>query len=185
VIEYLSGAKAVSESIGLATALVKLKTAVREHPPSKDSPQADHERHGELTEVLGRFRIDTLRVSKNLENKVRALADASTEYGLASSVSISEQLRSLEWYNFLKRSKLKSFREQCNAARRELTSLVDDATAMLICHNRMQYAAEAFKASAEVQKRLDAILFDTSVPLSQQLRIMLDTATEISAKLEE
>jgi len=185
VIEYLQGAKAISEAMGLAKALVELGTAVRDHPPTSNSNEAEQKQHGAMTEMLGRLRIEALRVSKNLADKVRALADAVNDYGLSPTLSISAQLDQLGWYNFLRRSRLKSFREQCNSARRELSSLIDDATAMLICHGRTQLASEAFKASTALQKRLDDMLWDSSVTIRHQLRIMLDTATEIAAKLEE
>jgi hypothetical protein len=112
------------------------------------------------------------------------LADRLPEYGLSPSLSIDQQIGDLSWYNFVTRARLKAIREECQSIRRELTSFIDDATAMLICQNQQQIASEAFKAGLAAKRQLDTILLDQTVSIKALILAMLDTATRVTAELE-
>jgi hypothetical protein len=185
VVELTQITKAVAEALGLATAFVKLGTAVKERPPT-DTPDSEKDQasRGRVRQELATLRSQTISVCREMTEKIQLLFETSQSFGLSQSITISQQLDELRWYNFSTRSRLKGFREASNAARRQLTSIIDDATAMLICNDQQGLAAVAFKECEALQKQLNDLMFDPTVTIGRQLKIMIDTAREVSAKLE-
>ena len=177
MIELASAFKASSEAVSLVATLAKI---ISENTKSKpNDPTAKQT----LSEVLLRLKIEGIRLSKNLENRIRLLADRLPEYGPVCAC-IEQQIGDLSWYNFVTRARLKAIREECQSIRRELTSFIDDATAMLICQNQQQIASEAFKAGLASKRQLDTILLDQTVSIKALILAMLDTATTVTAELE-
>jgi len=62
--------------------------------------------------------------------------------------------KDLKWYNWVRRAQLKSYREEFHASYRQLTSFIDDATALLLCEGTHSQAS-GFKTAmfAEAYKR--------------------------------
>ena len=168
-----SALKAGTEAISLASSLAKLLKDAK--PGAKPA----------LTELLGRLQVDAVRLSRDLEYRIRGLAENMGAYGLNPSRSLEQQLADLEWYNFVTRSRIKSFREECFAIYRQLTSFIDDATAMLICDQRAGMASAAFQESLAVKRELDSLFLKPNVPISTIVNAMLATASRVSAELQE
>jgi hypothetical protein len=169
----VSALKAGTEAISLVAALAKL---VKENK-SKESPS--------LTQVLGRLQVDAVRLSRDLENRIRNLLQNIHEYGLNPVFSLEQQIAQLTWYNFASRSRMKAFREECFAIHRQLTSFMDDATAILICEQRTMTAAGAFNASLAVKRQLDDLFLQSNVPIRTILDGLLATASRVSAELQD
>ena len=165
--------KAGTEAISLISALAKL---LKEAKPGATAT---------LSELLGRLQIDAVRLSRDLENRIRALAQNMVAYGLNPSMSLEQQIAELNWYNFLTRSRIKTFREECFSIQRQLISFLDDATAMLICEQRVHVAGGAFRMSLEVKRQLDTLFSTPNVPLRILIDGMLATASRVSAELHE
>jgi hypothetical protein len=178
MIELASAFKASSEAVSLIATLAKIISENTKRQPNDPTAKQP------LGEVLRRLQIEGIRLSKNLENRIRLMADRIPEYGLSPSLSIEQQIGDLSWYNFVTRARLKAIREECQSIRRELTSFIDDATAMLICQNQQQIASEAFKAGLAAKRQLDTILLDQTVSIKALILAMLDTATKVTAELE-
>jgi hypothetical protein len=178
MIELASAFKASSEAVSLVATLAKIISENTKRQPTDSTAKQP------LGEVLRRLQIEGIRLSKNLENRIRLLVDRLPEYGLSPSLSIDQQIGDLSWYNFVTRARLKAIREECQSIRRELTSFIDDATAMLICQNQQQIASEAFKAGLAAKRQLDTILLDQTVSIKALILAMLDTATRVTAELE-
>jgi hypothetical protein len=93
-------------------------------------------------------------------------------------------LRDLSWYDVLTRSRLKTFREDCASIYRQLTSFIDDATALLLCQKDQQVASTAFLASLDTKRQLDSLFMNEQLPLGKLLDGMLATAERVSAELQ-
>ena len=75
MIELASAFKASSEAVSVVATLAKI---ISENTKSKpNDPTAKQT----LSEVLRRLKIEGIRLSKNLENRIRLLADRLPEYG--------------------------------------------------------------------------------------------------------
>ena len=165
-----SGAAAVS----LVSALAKL---IREAKAKKTDPTS-------LTELLARLQIEAVRLSRDLENRLRGLVERANEYGLNPSLSLDQHLRDLKWYDVLTRSRLKAFREECTSSYRQLTSFMDDATALLLCEQDQQIASSAFLESLQTKRQLDALFMDPNLPVGRLLDGLLATASRVSADMQ-
>jgi hypothetical protein len=137
-----------------------------------------------LAEILRRLQIEAVRLSRDLENRLRNLADRVQEYGLNPAQSLNQQLENLSWYNFINKSRLKALREELHSIHRQLTSFVDDAAAVLICADQQQRAAGAFKESLESKRALDRLFLDPNTPLITLVDGMLATANRATADLQ-
>jgi hypothetical protein len=82
-------------------------------------------------------------------------------------------------------ARIKTFREECFAGYRQLTSFIDDATAMLICEQRVTLTGEAFNASLSVKRQFDDLFIKPNVPLRSILEGLLATASRVSAELQD
>lgn len=170
----ISALKTGAEAISLVSALAKLMKDTK----TKPNPQPN------LTELLARLQIDAVRLSRDLENRLRGLVERTSEYGLNPQMSLDQQLRDLNWYNVLTRSRLKSLREECGSIYRQLTSFIDDATALLLCQDQAQVASSAFLASLDTKRQLDAAFAKEDLPLNKLLDGLLATASRVSAELQ-
>lgn len=163
---------ASKEAIGLVSALAKLIKEVKKRPNTQ------------LHELLDRLQIDAVRLSRDLEYKLRALVERAREYGLDPAASLDQQLADLNWYNVITRSRLKTMREECGSIYRQLTSFLDDATALLLCQHEGQLASTAFAGSLETKRLLDGLLLEKDLPLGKLLDSLLATASRVSAELQ-
>jgi hypothetical protein len=170
--EIASALKTGAEAVGLASSLAKLIKETKDTEINKD-----------LTGVLRRVQIDAIRLSRDIENKLRNLSDQIGDYGLNPGKSLNQQFENLSWYNFVTRSRLKSLREECHSIYRQLTSFMDDVTAVLICANQQQLASEAFKSGFEAKRDLDRLFLDPNISLGTMIDAMLATATRVTADL--
>ena len=175
--ELVSALKAGSAAISLVSALAKL---IKETRGPKEPVPSDPS----LTELLHRLQIEAIRMSRDLENRLRDLSRYIHEYGLNPALSLDQQLANLAWYNFVTRARLKTLREEFFAIHRQLTAFLDDAEAMLICANRQQSAAEAFKASLQSKRELDRLFLEPNIPLRTIVEGMLGIAGTVTAELQ-
>lgn len=171
-VDPVSALKTGSEAISLVSALAKLINEAKTRPSAP------------LRELLARLQIDAIRLSRDLENRLRGLIERSYEYGLNPSLSLDQQLKDLNWYNVVTRSRLKSFREECTAIYRQLTSFIDDATALMLCEKDQQVASSAFVESLDTKRQLDGLFMKADLPLSRVLDGLLATASRVSADLQ-
>lgn len=176
MIELASALKTSSEAIGLVSALAKL---IKD---SKNSA-ANNDQKTPLSELLHRLQIEAVRLSRDLENRLRLLSAGVHEYGLNPAKSLNQQLDELFWYNFVTRSRLKTLREECYSISRELTSFLDDATAMLICQSQQQLAANSFKASLESKRDIDRLFADPTTSIGTLIDGLLATASRVTVEL--
>jgi hypothetical protein len=165
--------KTGTEAISLVSTLAKL---VREAKPGATPT---------LSELLGRLQVDAVRLSSDLENRIRSLSQNMLAYGLNPAMSLDQQLAELSWYSWATRSRLKAFREECFSIQRQLISFIDDATAMLVCDQKLMVAGGAFRASLETKRQLDAVFLAPNVPIGTLVSGMLATAERVSAELRE
>jgi hypothetical protein len=173
VIELVAGLQAGKEAIGLVSALANL---IKDCKSPNEDPS--------LKELLGRLQIDAIRLSRDLENRLRTLSDHIQEYHLNPALTLSQQFEDLTKYDFVARARFKSVREECHAIHRQLTTFLDDATAMLICMNNQQATRSAFKASFESKRDLDRLFLDSNTPLGTLIDGMLATASRVTAELQ-
>jgi hypothetical protein len=171
----LTAISAGTEAISLLSALGKLLDEAKKQPDKVNTP---------LRELLDRLRIDAIRLSRDLELRVRNLVERVEDYGLKPEQTLSSQLASLQWYNILTRSRFKSFREECNSIYRELTGFLDDATALLLCDGQATLAGPAFTANLEMKRKLDSLLLDKNTTVRHLLDNLLETASKASADLQ-
>ena len=170
----LPALEAGSEAISLLAALSKLIKDTK----SNNSPNKS------LQELLHRLQIDAVRLSRDLENRLRTFSDHMQEYNLDPTLSLNQQFANLEWYNFISRSRLKTLREECHAIHRQLTAFLDDATSILICVEREQDASQAFKENLDTKRKLDRMFLEPNTPLGDLVENMLKTASAVSAELQ-
>jgi len=171
----LTAIGAGTQAIGLLSALGKLLDEAKKHP-DKVKPS--------LRELLDRLRIDAIRLSRDLELRVRNLVERVEDYGLNPEQTLSSQLANLQWYNILTRARFKSFREECNSIYRGLTGFLDDATALLLCDGPATLAGPAFTANLEMKRKLDSLLLDKNTTVKQLLETLLENASKASADLQ-
>jgi hypothetical protein len=172
----VSTLKTGTAAVSLVSALAKLIKDVKEKP--------DSDSRTSLRELLSRLQIDGVRLSRDLEHRIRELAERSREYGLDPQMSLGQRLRNLDWYNVLTRSRLKTLREECASIYRQLTSFIDDATALLLCEQDQQVASSAFLESLDTKRQLDSLFMQESLPLGKLLDGLLATAERVSAELQ-
>ena len=172
--ELISAFETGSSTISLITALAGL---------IKEANDTDVSEDPSLVEILSRLRIEAIRLSTDLENRLRILGDRIQEYGLNPTLSLNQQLENLSWYNFIHKSRLKTLREEFYSIHRQLTSFIDDAAAVLICSGRQHLAAEAFKNSLETKRNIDRLFLDPKTPLGTLVDGMLATARMATADL--
>jgi hypothetical protein len=169
----ISVLKAGTEAISLVSALTKL---IEESKGTDATPG--------LRELLDRLQIDAVRITRDLESRLRAVLERLNDYGLSPALSLEQQLSDLRWYNVLTRSRLKSLREELLAMYRQLTSFLDDATAMLLCQNQGQRASAAFEESLKTKRLLDGLFLDAHLPLRTILDGLLATTSRLSARIQ-
>lgn len=174
MLELMTGLQTGKEAIGLVSALA---TLIKD---CKTSPNED----ASLRELLGRLQIDAIRLSRDLENRLRILSDHIQEYHLNPALSLSQQFEDVSKYDFITRARLKAIREECHGIHRQLTTFLDDATAMMICMQRQQLARNAFKASYESKRDLDRLFFDQNTTVGMLIEGMLATASRVMAELQ-
>ena len=172
--EPVAAITAGKEAIGLVSALATLIKDVKK----SSGPQTP------LYELLDRLQIEAVRLSRDLENRLRVLLERVREYGLDPAASLDQQLKDLNWYNVMTRSRLKALREECGSIHRQLTSFVDDATALLLCEGKGQLASAAFAANLETKRTLDGLLLEKGLPVGKLLDSLLATASRVSADLQ-
>jgi hypothetical protein len=164
-----------SEAVTLVAALAKL---IKEN---KGKPRTS------LSELLARLQIDALRVSSDIETKLQLLLEKLRDLGLDPDKSLESQIEDLTWYNWIRHAQLKSYREEFHAAYRQLTSFIDDATAVLLCEGSREQASglkTAMFAEAYKKKRvLDTVIMDSGRTLGGMLRTLLSTARQVTEDL--
>jgi hypothetical protein len=175
--QLISALRTGSEAITLVSALAKLIKEAK-------GPSMTGVSQTTLSELLPRLQIEAVRLSRDLENRLRNLAERIQEYGLNPAQSLNQQFESLAWYNFIRQSRLKSLREECHSIYRQLTSFLDDATAVLICEGQQQLAAVAFKSGLEAKRDLDRLFLDPNTSLGVFLDGMLATASRVTTDLQ-
>ncbi len=177
--ELISALQTGSEVINLTSALANLisEAKVNDAASPNEPPTS-------LTELLRRLQIEAVSLSRAIENQLRILSGSLEEYGLNPAKSLEQQFADLSWYNWLRRSKLKSFREEVNSIYRQLTSFVDDATAILVCEGDVELAAQAFTKSFGVKRDLDRLFGDSDLSLGMLIDGMLATAGRVTAELQ-
>src|SRR5262245_5708045 len=116
--EPVSALKTGAAAVSLVAALTKL---INQHKATSGTePQS-------LQQLLSRLQPEAVCISRDLENRLRILVERiETDYGLNPNLTLENQLRNLNWYNFLTRARFKSFREECNSIYRRLTEFIDD-----------------------------------------------------------
>ena len=171
----VSTLKIGAAAVSLVSALAKLIKEVKAKPEPNSA--------NSLRELLSRLQLEAVRLSRDLENRIRSLVERAQEYGLNPQMSLQQQLRDLKWYNVPTRSRLKAFREDCASIYRQLTSFIDDATALLLCEQDQQVASSAFLQSLETKRQLDS-LFKEELPLGRLLDGLLATAERVSFELQ-
>jgi hypothetical protein len=174
--EPVSTLKTAGAAVSLVSALAKLIKEAKAKP--------DETGQVSLRDLLSRLHIDALRLSRDLENRLRALVERSHDYGLNPALSLEQHLQNLNWYNVLTRSRLKSFREECHSIYRQLTGFMDDATALLLCRQDQQVASSAFLASLDVKRQIDALYINPDLPIGKLLDGLLATASRVSSELQ-
>jgi hypothetical protein len=172
----VSTLKTGAAAVSLVSALAKLITDVKGKP---DTPNQTS-----LRELLSRLQIEGVRLSRDLENRLRGLVERVHEFGLNPQMSLEQQLRNLRWYDVLTRSRLKALREDCASIYRQLTSFIDDATALLLCQEDQQLASSAFLESLDTKRQLDSLFMKEGLPLGKLLDGLLATAERVSAELQ-
>jgi hypothetical protein len=171
--ELISAFTVGTEAISLGAELVKLVKTLR----------AQTDKSPDLTEMLGRLQIEAVRLSRDFENRLRVTADSLSAAGIDVELTFEQQLNTLQWYNFVSRARLKSFREECSAIRLQLTTFIDDVTAVLICKGKVQDGKVAFLEAFTTKRELDALLA-SRIPIKDILSEMLRVAGQISAELQ-
>lgn len=166
------------EAIGLVGALAKLVQDCKPKPGMND-PQSHT-----LGELLTRLQIEGVRMSRDLENRLRVVLGQMGEYGLVAAKTIDQQLQDLSWYKVLTRSRLKGLREELNAIHRQLTGFIDDATSLLLCQGKETLASVAFEESLHIRRTLDKMFLDSKTTLGDLLEGLLATASRVSADLQ-
>lgn len=166
--------KTSSEAISLVAALAKL---IKENRDKKSATPTS------LSEVLARLQIDAVVISGDLENKLRLLRGKLQELGIDPDKTIESQLKDLTWFNWRTRSRLKALREECNAAYRQLTSFIDDATALLLCEGDGSIRSAMFAEAYAVKRALDVCFLDRGRSIGSILDELLETAARINADL--
>jgi hypothetical protein len=172
----ISAFKTGAAAVSLVSALAKL---AKEIGTRKDSESGQPV----LKELMGRLQIEAVRLSGSLEHRLRSLVERVHEYGLNPATSLNDQIKDLSWYNVVTRFRLKSFRDECNAIYQQLTSFLDDATALLLCQGEVQLASSAFAASLDTKRQLDELFLKPDLPLGMLLKGMLAAAGRASADL--
>jgi hypothetical protein len=173
-VEPVSALKTSAAAVSLVSALTKL---IQQNKSATSTPPHS------LQELLGRLQPEAVCISRDLENRLRVLVERISEYGLNPTLSLEQQLQNLYWYNFITRSRLKSFREECTSIYRRLTEFIDDATALLICQGNQQGASTAFIASLETKRELDQLFLNQNLPLKDLLDKLLSAASQATSDL--
>jgi hypothetical protein len=165
--------KTSTEAVSLVAALAKLIKENREK--SKDAP---------LSQLLGRLQIEATRLSADLEEKLRRLLGGLRELGLDPDKSLESQLAELSWYNWIRRSRLKEYREQFYAIYLQLAAFVDDATALMLCDGGGQLKTQAFAESYRKKQMLDEIISDSNKTIGGALKELLSVAAQVSYEIQ-
>jgi len=167
--------KTSTEAVSLVAALAKL---VKENRKKTGTP---------LYELLGRLQLDAVRIGADLETRLRLLSEKLGDLGLDPKMSLDAQIKDLSWYNWVRRAQLKAYREEFHAAYRQLTSFIDDATALLLCEGSHAQTpgitTEMFAEANRKKAMLDGVLMDPGRTLESILQALLSAARDVTEEL--
>lgn len=171
--------KASGEAVSLVAALAKL---IKENRGKKT----------QLSELLGGLQVEALRVSSDIERKLERLVERVHELGLKPNVTLDSQLEDLSWYNWVRRSELKRYREEFHAAYRQLTSFIDDASALMLCegsHTKQDggdtaaMVTDMFSVARRKKRELDSVLMDPHGTVGAMLDKLLSMSRLVTDEL--
>jgi hypothetical protein len=155
----VSALKTSAAAVSLVAALARL---INQHKPGSGTESPN------LPQLLARLQPEAVCISRDLENRLRILVERmESDYGLNPSLTLENQLRNLNWYNFLTRARFKSFREECSSIYRRLTEFIDDVTAILICNNNPNGASVSFTTSLQKKRELDQIFLNSNLSVGE------------------
>jgi hypothetical protein len=117
------------------------------------------------------------------ENRVRTLRDALADSGVKMDLSLDDNLKTLSWYDFASRYRLKQLREEMRAVARQFTMFVDDVTSVLICRGTASSAEAPFANALVEKRRLDLAISSSSNTVGQMVDVLIDAASRVSAEL--
>ena len=116
--------------------------------------------------------------------KLRILHEKLTDLGLDPDKTLQSQLRDLEWYNWIRRSRLKALQEDLYGVHRQLGSFIDDATALMLCEGGGKMGkTEMFEEAYKRKRELDAVVFDPDRSLGKILEQLLASASKVNEEL--
>jgi hypothetical protein len=140
-----------------------------------------------LSALLGRLQLDAVRLSSDLERKLEILRERLPLLGLHAEISLEHQLATLEWYEWKRRSQLKTFREDFNSVCRQLTAFIDDSTALLLCEGshvpQKQVKTEMFRVAFEKKREVDAIVNSRELTLGAVIDALLQMARGLTEEI--
>jgi hypothetical protein len=182
--EPITVLKTSGEAVTLVAAIAKL---IKENKETHSAP---------LAELLQRVQIEAVRMSSSMEVRLQVLNENLGTLGLDPSKTLDTQIRDLKWYNWVRRAQLKAYREEFHAVYRQLTALIDDVTALLLCEGSHAYDAngmpikggvpiktEAFAVAYGKKRDLDALVTDQGRSLGDILERLLATARQVTEEL--
>jgi hypothetical protein len=175
-VELITALKAGSEAISLGAELAKLIKTLRADGDKNEKQTA-------LADILQRLQVEALSLSRDFGYRLRQQVEELKELGIDPELTIEDHISNLRWYNFRSRSRLKAFREECFSLHRQLTTFLDDVTAVLICNNRVEDAKEAFQEAFNTKNRLDKLIMSPTTPISVVIEEMLLINNHVSAEL--
>src|SRR5580700_6657072 len=149
--DFLSLLSAGTEVLSLTSELSKLL--------EENLENAQTENVG-LATILYRLKGEAISISEEFPKQLREMIEGFKEDNVDIDRSFKSLLEDLHWYNFLSRNRLKAQRERFYAMHRQLTTFLDDATALMLCKGEGKRGSSAFRQGLEVKNRLDRLMLE-------------------------
>jgi hypothetical protein len=99
-------------------------------------------------------------MAKECETQIASLLGNLSKAGVNIDRPINALIDECSWYNWPTKSMLKSLRAAFQSMYLQLSSLVDDVTAVLVCSQKLRNYREAFQAALIAKQDLDKVMQD-------------------------
>lgn len=140
-----------------------------------------------LSALLARLQIDAVRVSSEIETRLLLLNERLRELGLDPNKSLESQIEDLSWYNWIRRAQINHYSEEFNGAFRQLSSFIDDATALMLCEGSHEgnsgLKTVMFAAANRKKKMLYEVIMDPGRTIGSMLQSLLSAARDVTEEL--
>lgn len=161
-----------SAAIDLTT---KLAEIVQRYQDSDDSER--------MASIILDLKKAALEMTRDFNDELQEINKDFFSSGIDTSRSINELNSELKWYNFLTKSKIKSYEKKFKSIYDRLGSFLDDVTSIAICTDDKEPLSKALSAATERTYSLTDV-FNPNTPLEKIFEVMQQIVRELHDQLQ-